>query len=248
MLAEHARTDRWLTRIDARVKILSAVAVLALVLSYRGFAFPLVVTAACVSLTIGMGIRPRLLLLRYAEPLFLAVVIVLLKLFFSGHTALFSLPVPGGTVTGHSDGLLEGLQIATRIISAASLMALFGFSTPFADFMAGLSWLRAPKGFVEILLFAYRAVFVLFDDAVVIYQAQKNRLGYSTLRRGLSSFGALAGSLTIKAFDQSQSTTVAMMQRGYDGTLPMLKHKPFRRREVALSMAFLAGLGLLWTI
>ncbi len=248
VLTEHTRIDHVLSRIDARVKIPSALAVLVMILSYRGFAFPLIVAAACILFTLGMGIRPRVLLLRYSEPVFIAAVIVLLKLFFFGQEALFSLQLFGNTITGHRDGLLEGLQIAARIVSAVSLIALLGFSTPFAEFMAGLSWFRVPKGFVEILMFAYRSVFMLFDEAQVIYQAQKNRLGYSSLRRGLSSFGTLAGALTIKAFDHSQNTTVAMMQRGYDGTLPMLKHKPFRMPEVVLSTLFLFGLGVLWKI
>jgi cobalt/nickel transport system permease protein len=114
--------------------------------------------------------------------------------------------------------------------------------------MAGLSWFRVPKGFIEILMFAYRYIFVLFEDAQVIYQAQKNRLGYSTIRRGLSSFGTLAGSLTIKAFDNSQSTTVAMVQRGYDGDMPMLSHRPFKSTEVVTSTLVLLIMGVIWKI
>ncbi len=89
---------------------------------------------------------------------------------------------------------------------------------------------------------------MLFEDAMVIYQAQKNRLGYSTIRRGLSSFGTLAGSLIIKAFDHSQSTTVSMVQRGYDGTIPTLRHKPFRSSEVLASALFLLVMGFVWRL
>ena len=63
-------------------------------------------------------------------------------------------------------------------------------------------------------MFAYRYIFVLLDDATVIYSAQKNRLGYSTIRRGLSSFGVLAGSLTLKAFDQQPGTRRLPWSRG----------------------------------
>ncbi len=168
---------------------------------------------------------------------------LLLKLFFSGQDELFSLNIFGAEVVGHRDGLREGLLIGTRIIGAVSIVAVLGFSTPFTEFMAGLSWFRVPKGFIEILMFAYRYIFVLFEDAQVIYQAQKNRLGYSNVRRGLSSFGTLAGSLTIKAFDHSQSTTVAMVQRGYDGAMPMLMHKPFKSSELFAISALAPGHG-----
>ena len=137
-------------------------------------------------------------------------------------------------------------MIGSRIIGAVSVAALMGFSTPFTEFMAGLSWFRVPKGFIEILMFAYRYIFVLLEDAMVIYNAQKNRLGYSSIRRGLNSFGILTGSLILKAFEQSQNTTVSMVQRGYDGNIPILKHKPFKSSEVVFSLLLVIVMGFVW--
>jgi cobalt/nickel transport system permease protein len=105
-----------------------------------------------------------------------------------------------------------------------------------------------PRGFVEVALFAWRYLFVLFDDAQVVYAAQRNRLGYANYRRGLRSFGTLAGALVIKAFDNSQQITTAMVQRGYDGNLPLLRHKPFRTVEIAWSLLFVAVLGAFWSV
>jgi len=56
------------------------------------------------------------------------------------------------------------------------------------------------------------------------------------------------GALVIKAFDNSQTITTAMVQRGYDGSMPLLRHKPLRVKEVALSMTFLLAMGALWRI
>ena len=95
-------------------------------------------------------------------------------------------------------------------------------------------------------MFAYRYIFVLFEDATVIYNAQKNRLGYSTMRRGVRSFGTLTGALTLKAFESSQHIAVAMLQRGYDGNMPMLEHKPFKTVEIALSALFVIAMGAVW--
>lgn len=244
----YVNKDHVLSNVDARIKLFAALVVLIMVLSCRGVAFPALVTLFCLFLCVRMRIPPRALVLRFSEPLFLAVVVLLLKLFFSGEDALFSLRAFGIEVVGHKDGLIQGLIIASRITGAVSIVAVLGFSMPFTEFMAGLSWFRVPRGFIEILMFAYRYIFVLFEDAQVIYTAQKNRLGYSSMRRGLSSFGTLAGSLTIKAFDHSQSTTVAMVQRGYDGAMPMLRHKPFRSSEVLVSTLFLLVMGFVWKI
>ncbi|HAM50363.1 MAG TPA: cobalt ECF transporter T component CbiQ [Nitrospiraceae bacterium] len=233
---------------DARLKLLVAAGLLIMILSYRGFLFPLVVSAVSLILCIRMKVPMKILILRFSEPAFVAIVLVLLKFFFSGRAALFTINLFGLVIVGHTDGLIEGLMIATRIIGAVSVIALLGFATPFNDVLSGLSWFRIPKGLIEILMFAYRYIFVLLEDAQVIYNAQKNRLGYSSIRRGLSSCGILAGSLVLRAFDHSQNSTTAMVQRGYDGNMPLLAHKPFNVAEVAISIFFLLVMGVLWKL
>jgi cobalt/nickel transport system permease protein len=148
----------------------------------------------------------------------------------------------------HRDGLAEGLMIASKIMGAVSVIVLLGFAASHASLIAALSWFRVPSLFVEILGLAYRYIFVLFDEAAVIYSAQKNRLGYISWRRGLNSIGILAGSMTLKAFDHSQNITTSMIQRGYDGSLPPFSHRPFRASEVAVSFIFIIVLGCVWTI
>ena len=248
LFSEHFKTENTFSRIDARVKLLASITLLVMVLSYKGFAFPLFMALLCFFFCVRMRIPFRVFILRFSEPLFIATVVLILKFFFSGNDVLFSINILGARIAGHKDGLMDGLQIAVRILGAVSIVAVLGFSTPFTEFMAALSWLKVPKGFIEILMFAYRYIFVLFEDAMVIYNAQKNRLGYSTARRGLNSFGTLAGSLTLKAFERSQNTTIAMLQRGYDGNMPMLKHKPFRLFEVACSVGFVIIAGVVWKI
>ena len=238
--------DHRLTHVDPRVKLFCALSLLVMVISCKGVAFPLLVAGLCVGLCVSMGVSLRRLLLRFAEPLFIAVVVVLLKLFLVGKLPFFTLHVFGLDIIGYKEGLLEGLRIASRIAGAVTVVAAVGFATPFTELMAALAWFRVPKGFIEIALFAWRYLFVLLDDAQVVYSAQKNRLGYSGYRRGLSSFGTLAGALVIKAFDNSQNITTAMVQRGYDGTMPLMKQKPFRIAEVLASLLIIVMIGVMW--
>ncbi len=237
-----------LTSLDARVKLLAALTLLIMVISSRGAGFPLLVAGLSLALCLAMRVRLWLLLIRFAEPLFIAIMVLLLKLFFSGHEQLFNLPLFGLEIVGYRDGLFEGIRIACRIIGAVSIVATVGFATPFTELMSALAWLRVPQGFIDVSLFACRYLFLLFDDAMVVYQAQRNRLGYVGYCRGLRSFGTLAGALVIKSFDQSQSVTTAMVQRGYDGSLPLLKHKPLKWRETVPALFILAVMGILWQI
>ena len=245
---EYFKENHILSRIDARVKLLVALTILVMVLSYKGFALPLLVTLLCLFLCVKMKMPLRIFLLRFSEPVFIAFIILVLKFFFSGNDVMFSVNIIGINISGHKDGLMDGLMIVSRILGAVSIIAVMGFSTPFTEFIAGLSWLRVPRGFIEILIFAYRYIFVLLEDAMVIYNAQKNRLGYSNIRRGLGSFSTLAGSLVLKAFEQSHNITVSMIQRGYDGNIHMLKHKPFKLSEIIVSVLVITAMGFVWKI
>jgi cobalt/nickel transport system permease protein len=105
---------------------------------------------------------------------------------------------------------------------------------------------QIPKDLI-ILLFAYRYI-LSFGGGPGIYLAQKNRFGYSSLARGLNSFGTLTGSLILRVFEHSQNISVSMIQRGYDGHLPLMKHKSFKTAEVLCSGLVLLVFGILWQI
>jgi cobalt/nickel transport system permease protein len=231
-----------LSRLDARVKLVSALAVLVMVISCHDSHFPLLVSILSLALCCSLGVSAKTLALRFSEPVFIAATVLLLKLFFAGREPFFPVNVLGFHLMAHRDGLMEGVAIASRIVGGVSLLAVVGFSTPFTELMAALSWLRVPQVLIDIALFAWRYLFLLLEDAQVVYNAQRNRLGYVGYRRGLSSFGTLAGVLVIKAFDNSQSITTAMVQRGYDGQMPMLMHKPFKLAEVSLALLFVFGM------
>ena len=248
LLFDEVNQDHFLCRMDGRVKVISALLLLVMILSYHGFVLPLVTCTSGVILCLSMKVSLKRLVLRFSEPFFIVVVIILIKTLFSGNTAIVSFSVLGVPVALHSDSFIDGLLIGCRILGAVTAVAVLGFVTPFGQFMGALSWLRVPRGFIEVSLFAYRYIFMLFDDAMVIYNAQKNRLGYSTIKRGLSSFGILTGSLVLKAFENSQSTAVAMAQRGYEGKIPDFEQQPFRISDVVLSAAFLVIMGVLWKI
>jgi cobalt/nickel transport system permease protein len=244
---QHAR-NHLLMRLDARVKILAALALLIMVLSSHSILFPLVIATISTILCLAIGVRLRLLLVRFAEPLLIALMVLLLKLFFNGSSPLFSFNLAGFSIVAYSEGLREGLLIASRIAGAVSVVAAAGFATPFTEVVGALAWMRLPQGLIEVMVFAWRYLFLLFDDAQVIHAAQRNRLGYAGFRRGLRSFGTLTGALVIKAFDSSQTMTTAMVQRGYDGTLPVFRHKPFRIGELVSVFLLVVFIGFLWGI
>jgi cobalt/nickel transport system permease protein len=233
---------------DPRVKLVAVLALLIMVISSVSITFPLLVTALGLAVCLWLKVPVKHLLMRFAEPLFLVAVVLLLKSLFSGGELLATLDLHWLQLGISRDGLLEGCRIAARICGAVTLVAALGFATPFTELLAALAWLRLPRGFIEVTVFAWRYLFVLADDAQIIHAAQKNRLGYIGVRRSCRSLGTLAGALVIKAFDSSQTMTVAMTQRGYDGTLPLMKHRPFKISELLTSLLFVTAMGIFWRL
>ena len=234
--------------VDPRVRFLAAGLMLALVVSSRSGAFPWCVAGVCLPVAVITGMGPRVLLLRLLHPLFIAAVIFCLKAFMGTGAPVVLFSIPAMTLAAHGDGLREGALIVSRIMGAVSVAVLLSQVMTFTETMAALAWLRAPAGLVEVAMFAWRALFMLYDDAGVVYTAQKNRLGYCGVRRGLRSFGAMAGMLTIRAFDSSQAMTTAMTQRGYDGTLPLLRSSRIGRAQIAGLLVFGAAITIAWKL
>jgi cobalt/nickel transport system permease protein len=242
------KEDHRLSRIDPRIKLLCAAAVLSMVLTNKGVFFPSVVALACLCLCAWLRVPVRRLLVRFSEPALIVAVLIAIKCLFGGKEPMAAWRILGIDVTLYRDGLASGLLLGLRIVSAIFVVAVLDFATPFTRLLGALAWFRVPKGIVETALFAYRYIFLLLEDATVIYNAQKNRLGYSNIRRALSSAGALAAALVLKAFDGSEHAAVAMTQRGYDGAMPSMGHERLKASHLAVSALFLVVMGVLWKI
>lgn len=245
---EYYKKNHFLARVDIRIKLIITFMLLVMVLCSNGIIFPLFIAMLSIALCRFIDIPLRVMLIRFSEPLFIAAMLLFLKFFFTGSEPLFSVSIAGIDIIGYKDGLMEGIRLSSRIAGAVSLIALAGFSSPFTDIITGLLWFKIPSQFVDLLMITYRYIFVLFEDAGVIYSAQKNRLGYSSIRSGLSSFGTLSGELIIRAFDRSQITTQAMFQRGYTGNMPVGHSASFKKNELAIAVAIIVAAGVLWKI
>lgn len=234
--------------IDPRIRLLAAILLLVLVISSTGMAFPWLVFALCLPATMLAGMQFRALCLRLLNPLCISLILLLFKAFLGSGIPVVLVAIGDNTVMVRQTGLQEGLLIISRIMGTASIAVLLGRLLTFTESMAALAWLRFPRGLVEVSLFAWRSLFTLFEDAGVVYTAQKNRLGYCGFRRSLRSFGAMAGMLTVRALDDSLSMTTAMTQRGYDGTLPLLRGSRLHAIQITGLVVFALAAGVLWKL
>lgn len=138
-------------------------------------------------------------------------------------TRLGPLSVSGGWVSFFSILLRFALTVGTVL----SLIACTGFY----NICYALERLGLPRIFAVQLLFLYRYIFVLVEEAVRMVRARDLR-SFSGRGRGLGTFGPLAGSLLLRSINRAQKIHQAMVCRGFDGNIRLIRNYVFGRNEV----------------
>lgn len=131
---------------------------------------------------------------------------------------------------------LEGIKLATAITLKTNaivlgLMALLSTSSVNNLFHA-LAHMRTPDKLVHLFLFFYRYLHVLHREYHRLVGAMKVR-GFKpgTNWHTYRSYGNLVGMLLVKSIDRADRVYGAMRCRGFDGTLWLLDHFHWSRRE-----------------
>jgi cobalt/nickel transport system permease protein len=210
-----AQKENYLSAVDARIKILFTAGLIVVCLFSGRHFTPLLVSAVCLFLLLSIGIPLKIITQRLIAALGVAVMVALMQVFLYGATPLLKLRLFGFTLIGYSEGLARGVLILCRVMGAVSSVAFLSMSTPLNKLLAAARCFRVPYTWIEITLLTYRYIFMLFEDALTIRNAQRQRLGYSGIRRSLRSIGELAGASVIRVYDHSRSIQEAMDLRGY---------------------------------
>ena len=120
----------------------------------------------------------------------------------------------------------------TLTVSAALLLIA---TTSFPGVCHALRRLGFPALFVSQLLFLYRYLFVLIEEAMRIIRARDMR-SFGTRGTGMKVFVRLIGVLFLRTVDRAERVYYAMLSRGFQGDIPSLK----RSRMVLPDLAFLS--------
>ncbi len=229
--------DNVLTRLDPRPKLLIVLVMIVLVVFSTRMFFPLLVLILCQGGLVALRIPMRLVLARISPPLGVVAVLVVLQAFTVPGTPLFSSSVLGWHLVVSREGLHRGLLLGGRVLAAMSLIVLVSSVTPAHKMFHALRCFGLPEAWVEIALLMYRYTFVLVDQACDVAAAQRVRLGYSTVRRSMSSAGVLAGTVLLRSIDQAVRTHEAMTLRGYEGRILFCSLAPMGREDRILLWA-----------
>lgn len=237
-----ARMQSPLHRTDARAKLLVTVVFLVTMLSVPLSRLPeLLLFFVFPIFTCAMGG------LRYG-PIFRRSLVVLPFVAFIGVFNLFYDREPvfrvGALVV--TAGWISFLSIILRgLLSVQALLVLIG-STGYYRLCRSLQQLGVPAVFTTQLLFVYRYLFVLIEEAAAMQQARDAR-SFGRKSYPLKVWGTLVGQLLIRTFDRAERISRAMLARGFTGRIPegMSERPAWKMRDTLFLAAWCSALVLL---
>ena len=237
-----ARMQSPLHRTDARSKLLVTVVFLVTMLSVPlcrlpelllFFVFP-IVACAMGGLSYGTIFRRSLVVLPFV------VFIGVFNLFYDRE------PVFRIGTLAVTAGWVSFLSIVLRgLLSVQALLVLIG-STGYYGLCRSMQRLGLPSVFTTQLLFVYRYLYVLIEEALAMRRARDAR-SFGRRSYPLKVWGTLVGQLLIRTFERAELISRAMLARGFTGRIPadIFESPAWKMRDTVFLAAWCSALLLL---
>jgi cobalt/nickel transport system permease protein len=215
---EQAEGNSLLHRLDARVKIVCAAAVVVGVVFFSHWQTAFVVLAACLGLAVYSRASMRVYLKRLLYPSYIIIFISAIQLFMYGTTVIATVPTLGLPI--YQEGVSFAVLIFTRCLAAVAVLNLLILVTSLTALLDSLAWFRIPSVMVDTTMLMFRYVSIISEESARMHKAQESRCGYSRslgFLRKVRNYGTIAGMLLVRAFDRALKVGDAMASRGYTG-------------------------------
>lgn len=137
-----------------------------------------------------------------------------------------------------TEGGIAFLAILLRGMLAVQALLVLAGSTGFFGLCRGMQRLGMPALFTVQLLFVYRYLYVLLNEALHLSQAREAR-SFGRRALPLTVWGTLVGQLLVRTCDRAERIHCAMLARGFTGRLPDSANARTRWRRA--DTVFLAG-------
>jgi cobalt/nickel transport system permease protein len=142
------------------------------------------------------------------------------------------------------EGLWAGWNILVKGTLGVAASVLVAATTPVPELLRGLERLRLPRAFTTIAGFMVRYADVIADELRRMRVARLSR-GYDP--RWLwqaKAVAATAGALFIRSYERGERVYLAMVSRGYAGSMPVLEDLGASRRQWLAALATPAAAAL----
>jgi len=228
-----ARRDTCVHRLDPRVKVIATALFVFSVVSFSKYAISAMLPFVLM-LILAMGLAELPAAYLGKKLLLVSPFAIMVGIFnpFLDHQPVLqlgSVAISGGWVSFCSILLRFGLTVSAVLLLIAS--------TGFTAVCMAMVKLGMPRIFAVQLLMLYRYIFVLVDEGVRMQQARALR---SFQARGMSMkiFSHLVGQLLLRTLDRAQRIHLAMLCRGFDGTIRIQRTLHLSRYDILFLVCF----------
>jgi cobalt/nickel transport system permease protein len=146
-------------------------------------------------------------------------------------------------------GLEAGFALLCKGTLGVVSSLLLAATTEPRDILAGLERLRLPRQLVEIMGFMIRYLDVATAEMARMRTARESRGFRARGPRAWPTVARTGGALFIRSYERGERVHLAMLSRGYTGTLPAYTQRTTTRADwlVASALPLLAALTLVAT-
>jgi cobalt/nickel transport system permease protein len=223
---EHSEGSSPLHRLDARIKLICAVAAVFCIVLLSHWELALLFFATCIGLVLYSRASLKVYLKRLLFPLLIIVVVAITFPLTYGTTQVAV--VPGLMLPIYNEGVLFAILIFARCLAAVAVLNLLILVTPITTVMDSLAWFHVPSVIIDTMTLMFRYISVLSEESTRMYRAQESRCGHSSRVSYLTkvrNFGSIAGALLMRAFDRAIKVGDAMASRGYTGKYTLFTYE-----------------------
>jgi len=125
-----------------------------------------------------------------------------------------------GPLQLYREGLISGAGILTKGTLGVITAIILSTSTTAREILRGLERLKLPKLLVQIASFMLRYVNVVNSEMERMKVARESRGFEATGIKHWKVLATAAGALFIRSYERGERVHLAMLSRGYEGTLP----------------------------
>ncbi len=237
MYSERFSTYGVLQQIDPRVKLFSITALVLSAVAVRTITPLLILLVTALVFCAASRIPLKFFLLRTTIfiPIFAGVISLPLP-FITPGVALASLEYGKLIVVITREGVYRATQFTLRVWVCVALSVLLILTTRFSKFIETMENLRFPRIFVAMTAVTYRFIFLFINEVYRMALARESRtIRKLRWRENVKSLANMIATLFIRAYERGERVYLAMMARGYTGTLRSLDNMKCIKRDWAFA-------------
>jgi cobalt/nickel transport system permease protein len=230
----HSQTESPVHRLDARVKIIVFFTFVVIGVSAPPPSFLLFSLLAMILIGIALSARlPLGHLLKKVMVILPFLFVVTISIPFMKKDGLgggYNLGL--GTLSVSQSGLWILWNVVVKSCLGVFSMILLSSTTSFPQLIKGMERLGSPKIFTMLTSFMYRYSFILIDEIYRMKRARDSRCFGRRWFWQTKVIGHMIGTLFLRSFHRGERVYLAMLSRGYEGTMPETKAQKFGSGEI----------------